>query len=52
MDSPYGTELLGKTKDRKEAEEIKAKKDAEWQIGYLWHTRISETEEKETFYLD
>lgn len=52
MDSPYGTELLGKTKDRKVAEEIKAKKDAEWQIGYLWHTRISETEEKETFCFD
>lgn len=52
MDSPCGTELLGKSNDRKVAEEIKAKKDAEWKTGYLWHTRISETEEKETFYFD
>lgn len=47
MDSPCGTELLGKSNDINVAEEIKAKKDAEWKTGYLWHTRISETEEKE-----
>lgn len=52
MDSPCGTELLGKSKDIKVAEEIKAKKDADWKPGYLWHTRISETEEKETTYWD
>lgn len=47
MDSPYGTELIGKADDRETAEKIKAEQDAEWRIGFLWKTRIEEKEEKE-----
>ena len=47
LDSPYGTELIGRSEDRKRAEEIQAEKEAEWKPGYLWSTRITEKEEKE-----
>lgn len=52
MDSPYGTELIGKADDRKKAEEIKAEQDAKWMPGFLWKTRIEEKEEKERSYFD
>ena len=47
MDSPYGTELIGSSEDRKRAEEIKAKQDANWEPGFMWSTRITEKEVKE-----
>lgn len=47
MDSPYGTELIGKAKSQEKAEEIKAEQDAKWEIGFTWSTRIEEDEEKE-----
>lgn len=47
MDSPYGTELIGSSEDRKTAEEIKAKRDAKWEPGFMWSTRITEKEVKE-----
>lgn len=47
LDSPYGTELIGRSEDRKRAEEIKAEQDAKWERGFLWNTRITEKEEKE-----
>ena len=47
QDGYYGTELIGRAKTRKEAEEIKAKRDAKWEPGFLWNTRIAEKEEKE-----
>lgn len=47
MDSPYGTELIGRSEDRKRAEEIKAEQDAKWERGFLWSTRITEKEVKE-----
>ena len=47
MDSPYGTELIGRSEDRKRAEEIKAEQDAKWERGFLWSTRITEKEAKE-----
>lgn len=33
MDNPYGTELIGRSEDRKEAERIKAEQDAKWEPG-------------------
>lgn len=48
--SPYGVELIG-SGTLEECEKIKAEQDSKWQIGYMWHTRISDHEEKEhTFY--
>lgn len=47
MDSPYGTELIGRSEDRKEAERIKAEQDAKWECGFMWSTRITDREEKE-----
>ena len=47
MDSPYGTELIGSSEDRKTAEEIKAKQDAKWEPGFMWSTRIEDHECKE-----
>lgn len=47
MDNPYGTELIGYSEDRAEAEQIKAKQDAKWERGFLWSTRITEKKEKE-----
>ena len=47
MDSPCGTELIGSSEDRKEAELIKAEQDAKWKPGFMWTTRITEKEEKE-----
>ena len=48
QDSPYGTELIGRAETHEEAEKIKAKRDAQWEPGFLWSTRITEKEEKET----
>ena len=47
QDSPYGTELIGKSETREDAENIKADRDAQWERGFLWSTRISEKEERE-----
>lgn len=47
MDNPYGTELIGCSEDRAEAEQIKAVQDAKWERGFLWSTRITEKKEKE-----
>lgn len=52
MDSPYGTELIGKSKDEAEAEEIKATIDAKWEKGFLWSTRITEKPVREVSYYD
>lgn len=52
QDSPYGTELIGRSETHERAEEIKADRDAEWKPGYLWSTRITEQEEKERSYFD
>ena len=52
LDSPYGTELIGKSEDLAVAEKIKADKDAKWQPGYMWSTRITDKEEKEVSYFD
>jgi hypothetical protein len=52
MDSPYGTELIGKSKDKTEAEEIKATIDAKWEKGFLWSTRITEKPVREVSYYD
>ena len=47
MNTPYGTELIGSSEDIAVAEEIKAKQDAKWEPGFLWHTRITDKKEKE-----
>lgn len=47
MDSPYGTELIGYSEDRAEAEQIKAEQDAKWEPGFPWSTRIADKKEKE-----
>lgn len=47
QDGYYGTELIGSAETREKAEEIKAKRDADWKPGFLWRTRISEKKEKE-----
>ena len=47
LDSYYGTELIGESETREGAEKIKANQDAKWELGFLWHTRISEKKEKE-----
>lgn len=47
LDSFYGTELIGSSEDIKVAEKIKADKDAEWEPGFLWSTRITDKKEKE-----
>lgn len=47
LDTPYGTELIGKSADRKEAERIKAEQNVKWKPGYMWHTRITDHEVKE-----
>ena len=52
LDTPVGTELIGSTKDREIAEMIKAKKDADWEPGFMWNTRITEHIEKETNFYD
>lgn len=52
QDSPYGTELIGRSETREGAEKIKAERDADWKPGYLWSTRISEKPEKEVSYFD
>lgn len=47
LDNPYGTEMIGRSKDRAKAEQIKAKQDAKWKPGFMWDTRITEKEEKD-----
>lgn len=52
MDSFYGTELIGKSETQEGAAKIKAEKDAKWEPGYMWRTRITDKPEKETNYFD
>lgn len=52
QDSYYGTELIGSSETRDGAEKIKADRDAEWEPGFLWSTRITEKKERETTYFD
>lgn len=52
LDHYYGKELIGKSEDLAVVEKIKADKDAKRQPGDMWHTRITETEEKEVSYFD
>lgn len=40
LEHPYGRTTIG-SGTKEECEKIKAKKDAEWQSGYSWHTYIS-----------
>ena len=47
QDGYYGTELIGKSETREGAEKIKADRDAQWEPGFLWNTRISDKKEKE-----
>lgn len=47
LDNPYGTELIGQGEDYEIVKKIKEAKDKQWQPGYLWQTRITETKEKE-----
>ena len=52
LDSPYGTELIGKSDDRSVAEKIKSEKDSTWEVGDMWATRLTEKEEKEITHYD
>lgn len=52
LDSPYGTELIGKSTDKSVAEKIKSEQDSKWEVGFMWNTRITEKEEKENSYYD
>lgn len=52
LDSPYGTELIGKSNDKSVAEKIKSDQDSKWEVGCMWNTRITEKEEKEYNYYD
>lgn len=52
MDHPYGKELIGKSEDPEVAKKIKADKDAKWEPGFMWRTRITEKEEREVSYYD
>ena len=52
LDTPVGTELIGSAKDRETAEMIKTKKDADWEPGFMWSTRITERIEQETNFYD
>lgn len=47
LDSPHGTELIGKSMDKETADKIKADKEAEWKPGFLWNVRITSRPEKE-----
>lgn len=47
LDSPYGTELIGKSETPEGAEKIKAEQDSQWKPGYMWRARIANKEEKE-----
>ena len=47
LDNPYGTELISQGEDYEIVKKIKEAKDKQWQPGYLWQTRITETKEKE-----
>jgi hypothetical protein len=52
LDTPVGTELIGSAKDKETADMIKAKKDADWEPGFMWNTRITKQPEKETNFYD
>lgn len=52
LDSPYGTELIGKSTDKSVVEKIKSEQDSKWEVGFMWNTRITEKEEKESSYYD
>jgi hypothetical protein len=52
LDSPYGTELIGKSTDKSVVEKIKYEQDSKWKVGFMWSTRITEKEEKESSYYD
>lgn len=47
LDSFYGTELIGRSENYEEALKIKQDKDAQWQKGYMWSTRITTAPQKE-----
>lgn len=47
LDSFYGTELIGESKNYEEALKIKQDKDSQWQTGYMWSTRITTDTQKE-----
>ena len=46
LNHPYGVELIG-SGTLEECEKIKAKKDAQWQIGDYWSTEIVDHQIKE-----
>jgi hypothetical protein len=48
----YGTELIGKSPTYEGAAKIKADRDAKWEVGFLWHTYISDKQEKEYSFFD
>lgn len=52
QDGICGTELIGKSETYEGAKQIKDERDAQWRPGYLWTTRISDKEEKETCIFD
>jgi hypothetical protein len=53
LDSPYGTELIGKSTDKSVVEKIKSEQDSKWEVGFMWNTRITEKEEpREVSYYD
>ena len=52
LDSPYGTELIGKSDDSSVAEKIKSEKDSKWEVVDMWATRLTDKEEKEITYYD
>ena len=53
LDSPYGTELIGKSTDKSVVEKIKSEQDSKWEVGFMWMTRITEKEDpREVSYYD
>ena len=52
QDGYYGTELIGRSETREGAEKIKAERDAQWESGFLWSTRITDKPQKEASYFD
>lgn len=52
QDGICGTELIGKSETYEGTQKIKDERDAQWRPGYLWTTRISDKEEKETCIFD
>ena len=47
LDSPYGTELIGRAENGEKAEKIKQEVLQDWKPGDLWNVRVTEKEEKE-----